>query len=121
MTTRHPARGDEVCSCGAPATHKIGEEIPGDDPMPDRHNLTAYVCCRCFTRLLGPATGCGVLAFAGPGPSLELAYSKGVLEGARECVAIYRAALDRSYAHIDRLIDKVHAPKRMSVPKRKKP
>ncbi len=84
--------------CDATATHKVGEEIPWDEPCmvcegtermhvsdgpPDvdtalttwihsctnvfyhlngptsqRHNLTAYVCCGCFTKILGPATGC---------------------------------------------------------------
>lgn len=85
--------GGERCRCGAAATHKVGEEIPHDEPCrtcgrtwrenmwehrlldrrhptwcddayhiahdgASRHNLTAYVCCTCFTRLLGPATGC---------------------------------------------------------------
>jgi hypothetical protein len=46
----------EVCSmCGQPATHKVGEEIPHDDPLPTRHNLTAYVCCQEFMRIMGPA------------------------------------------------------------------
>lgn len=27
-------------------------------PTAQRHNLTAYVCCGCFTKILGPATGC---------------------------------------------------------------
>jgi len=27
-------------------------------PHAQRHNLTAYVCCGCFTKILGPATGC---------------------------------------------------------------
>lgn len=44
--------------CGRLATHKVGEEIPSDDPNPVRHNLTAYVCCSHFTMLLGPATPC---------------------------------------------------------------
>ena len=48
----------ETCRCGKPATHKVGEEIPHDHPQQERHNLTAYVCCACFTLLLGPATGC---------------------------------------------------------------
>lgn len=48
----------EACSCGAPASHKVGEEIPHDDPCPTRHNFTAYVCCACFRRLLGPAVMC---------------------------------------------------------------
>ncbi len=45
----------EVCCCGQPAVRKIGEEIPHDDPLPWRHNLTAYVCWECFRRLFGPA------------------------------------------------------------------
>lgn len=41
-------------TCGANASHKIGEEIPDDHPAPIRHNLTAYVCCFHFKKLLGP-------------------------------------------------------------------
>ena len=41
------------------ATHKVGEEIPYDDPTPfPRHNLTAYVCCDCFRNIMGPAAPC---------------------------------------------------------------
>lgn len=40
--------------CGANATHKLGEEIPYDHPMPERHNLTSYVCCFHFKKILGP-------------------------------------------------------------------
>jgi len=47
--------GGEVCGCGAPATHKLGEEIMHDDPNPYRHNLTAYVCCACFRHVVGDA------------------------------------------------------------------
>jgi hypothetical protein len=51
--------GGEVCSiCGDPATHKVGEEIMHDDPCPNRHNYTAYVCCSCFRMILGPAVPC---------------------------------------------------------------
>ena len=42
--------------CGAPATHKVGEEILWDDPHKMRHNLTAYVCCAHFTAIFGAAT-----------------------------------------------------------------
>ena len=42
----------ERCRCGAPAAAKIGEEIAYDDPFPNRHNLTAYVCRACFDDLL---------------------------------------------------------------------
>lgn len=44
--------------CGGPASHKIGEEIPFDDPRQPRHNMTAYVCCGCFRTVLGPAVPC---------------------------------------------------------------
>ena len=40
------------------ATHKVGEEIAFDDPGPMRHNLTAYVCCACFRKIMGPAVPC---------------------------------------------------------------
>lgn len=47
--------GGEKCRiCGLPSTHKVGEEIPHDDPLPDRHNLTAYVCCAHFVEIVGP-------------------------------------------------------------------
>lgn len=41
--------------CGKPATHKTGEEIFDDDPIPVRHNLTAYLCCRHFRLIFGGA------------------------------------------------------------------
>lgn len=45
----------EVCSvCGKPATNKLGEEIPFDDPNPNRHNLTAYVCQAHFEMVVMP-------------------------------------------------------------------
>jgi hypothetical protein len=44
----------ERCHCGAPAVRKVGEEIPIDDPMPYRHNLTAYVCAAHYAELMGP-------------------------------------------------------------------
>jgi hypothetical protein len=50
---------DGFAYCGQPATHKVGEEIPFDDPSNSeifhaRHNLTAYVCCVHFGEILGP-------------------------------------------------------------------
>ena len=48
----------ETCCCGAQATHKVGEEIPHDDPHKQRHNFTAYVCCACFRRIMGDAVFC---------------------------------------------------------------
>lgn len=44
----------EICACGQPADAKIGEEIAHDDPNPNRHNLTTYVCRACFDALLSP-------------------------------------------------------------------
>jgi hypothetical protein len=47
-------RGERCSICGQDATHKVGEEIFHDDPLPYRHTLTAYVCCRDFVRIMGP-------------------------------------------------------------------
>lgn len=44
--------GERCIVCDSDATHKIGEEIFHDDPDPYRHNLTAYVCCRCFGAIM---------------------------------------------------------------------
>ena len=44
----------ERCRCGAPAVKKVGEEIAFDDPNPQRHNLTAYVCAHHYAELMGP-------------------------------------------------------------------
>jgi len=58
--TDHPVSEScwgEICSmCGKEATHKVGEEIPHDDPSPNRHNLTAYVCCDHFSQIMGAWT-----------------------------------------------------------------
>lgn len=48
-------RTGEVCCCGRPAAKKIEESILWDDPLPDRHPLTGYVCEVCFAQLLGYA------------------------------------------------------------------
>ena len=40
------------------ASHKVGEEIPHDDPNQMRHNLTQYLCCNCYSMVMGRATGC---------------------------------------------------------------
>jgi hypothetical protein len=41
--------------CGRPATHKVGEAIPWDEPEETRHrhNLTTYVCCQHFGAIFG--------------------------------------------------------------------
>lgn len=58
--------------CGGKASHKVGEEIPWDDPSrqegPRRHNFTAYVCCQCFTNILGAATFCDCKPALSPPP-----------------------------------------------------
>jgi hypothetical protein len=50
-----------------PATHKVGEEIAYDEPIPelfpgfktpDRHNFTAYLCCEHFRWIMGRAVFC---------------------------------------------------------------
>ena len=41
--------------CGEPAEHKVEETIFADDPLPQRHPLTAYLCQRHFAALMGPA------------------------------------------------------------------
>jgi hypothetical protein len=43
----------EKCRCGDDAIAKVGEEILHDDPFPNRHNLTAYVCEKHFRELFG--------------------------------------------------------------------
>jgi len=48
----------ELCGyegCSAPAEHKVGETIFPDDPMPDRHELTSYLCHEHFRKIMGPA------------------------------------------------------------------
>lgn len=46
-------RPSPMKKCGQPAKHKVGEEILHDDPNPNRHNMTAYVCCDCYMRIMG--------------------------------------------------------------------
>jgi hypothetical protein len=43
----------EARDSGIPATHKVGEEIMPDDPFYIRHNLTQYVCCEHFQKIMG--------------------------------------------------------------------
>ncbi len=44
----------ERCFCGAPASHKVEEAIAYDDPNPNRHPLTSYVCRSHFRAIMGP-------------------------------------------------------------------
>ncbi len=48
----------ERCSfegCSEPAEHKVEETIFHDDPIPNRHELTAYICHAHFRQIMGPA------------------------------------------------------------------
>lgn len=46
--------GGEVCRiCGIPAQRKVEEVIFDDDPMPNRHNYSAYVCLEHFNAIMG--------------------------------------------------------------------
>lgn len=51
-------KGEKCNMCGSPATHKVGEEVFDDDPRNPGHNLTAYVCCKHFKKIMGPAVKC---------------------------------------------------------------
>lgn len=44
----------ERCYCGAPADRKVEETIFHDDPSPNRHPFTAYVCADHFAQVMGP-------------------------------------------------------------------
>ena len=48
-------RGESCSICRQPADHKVEEAIQFDDPLPNRHPLTAYVCHSCFVAIMGPA------------------------------------------------------------------
>jgi hypothetical protein len=49
----------EICRiCSRPATHRVAEEIPFDDPEPSRGRLTAYLCCSHFALVIGPSVPC---------------------------------------------------------------
>ena len=51
----------ETCrfgGCGAPATHKVGEELPPGDQHPVRHAVTTFVCCVHFRAIFSAAVGC---------------------------------------------------------------
>lgn len=66
-----PAYRGEYCGiCGLIASHKVGEEIPRDEPRPTvqfsdgievisaRHEFTQYVCCACFKLIFGKEVWC---------------------------------------------------------------
>ncbi len=64
-------KGENCRLCGSPATHKVEEYIPQDDPawtksvflqidapVLQRHPFSAYVCCSCFKLLFGDGVFC---------------------------------------------------------------
>ena len=66
----------ERCMCGQPAVRKIAEVVFHDDPLPGRHELTAYVCADHFIMVMGKRTGLETLASrpaqtAAPHPSAD--------------------------------------------------
>lgn len=46
-------QGERCRACGNPAEHKVEETIFSDDPVPNRHPLTAYICHRHFREIMG--------------------------------------------------------------------
>lgn len=50
--------GGERCGfkgCSVQAEHKVEETIFFDDPLPQRHPLTSYLCHHHFMAIMGPA------------------------------------------------------------------
>lgn len=78
----------EVCTiCGQPATRKVAEEIPHDDPTREyRHGLTAYVCTNHFEMIMNYGNG------KGGGPHMQAIYvaaaansdGEGIIAGAKQ-------------------------------------
>jgi hypothetical protein len=60
--------GEKCTMCGAQATHKVAEEFQFDEPMPQRHPLTAYVCGWCFGSIMGYEVRHIYAGSAPPGP-----------------------------------------------------
>lgn len=59
----------EKCTCGKPASHKVEEvlDFGSFSSIEDivnagvRHPLTVYLCCQCFSKLMGdPFNWCGL-------------------------------------------------------------
>lgn len=57
MRSYRPASSvGEKCYCGKDAVRKVEETIFHDDPWPNRHPFTAYLCAEHFRQIMGPAT-----------------------------------------------------------------
>ena len=81
------AIGEKCSSCGKPANHKVAEEAPMvfDEPgQIVRHEFTTYLCCHCFSALMGSSASeaCGLtsraLDAAESGKNTALPYKKGI-------------------------------------------
>jgi hypothetical protein len=46
---------EEICHCRKPAYHKVEEVMEGykDPGQIVRHPFTTYLCCDCFSKLMG--------------------------------------------------------------------
>ena len=73
--------GEKCSVCGEPATNKIGEEIPFDDPNRGRHNLTAYVCEKHFNMVLSPYKNGGKETKEWSDKGMKDSYDKGYRDG----------------------------------------
>lgn len=81
----------EKCNCGKPASHKVAEDAPMIFDQPGqvvRHAFTTYLCCQCFTDLMGlsPAA-CGLTPLT---VDVAVGWRKGVFPGHQEgCVCAW--------------------------------
>lgn len=59
--------GEKCSMCGVDATHKVYQdeeeavsemELDGVSYVVPHHPLTAYVCCVCFRKIMGPVVMC---------------------------------------------------------------
>lgn len=51
------AGGERCRVCQQPAQRKVAEVVFDDDPMPVRHEYTAYVCLKHFNEIMGITHG----------------------------------------------------------------
>lgn len=47
--------GERCSVCGWQAVTKVEEVVFADDPLPERHPLTTYLCALHFRVIMGPA------------------------------------------------------------------
>jgi hypothetical protein len=85
----------EACWCGKPAVRKVGEEFADDEPNPNRHNLTRYICAHHFAELMGPAGARSV----GIAPVVPVGVSRETLLKAVRPVLDRHPMIDSSQSH----------------------